>query len=115
MTGWGTPPGVILGSNTFTASTRVDFDPPVAAVGFDVVTLVIGNPVNITIYDAAGDPINGQTGVPGGGQGSFWGVDSDTPIAAVEIIDPTLADVELLDDMEFGDPIPVELQSIVIE
>jgi hypothetical protein len=113
--GWGTPPGVILGSNTFTASTRVDFDPPVAAVGFDVVTLAIGNPVNITIYDAAGDPINGQTGVPGGGQGSFWGVDSDTPIAAVEIIDPTLADVELLDDMEFGDPIPVELQSIVIE
>jgi hypothetical protein len=113
--GFGSPPGIVLGSNTFTASTRVDFDPPVAAVGFDIVTLLGGNPVNITIYDVAGGVINGQTGVPGGAAGSFWGVDSDTPIAAVEIADPTTADVELLDDMEFGNPIPVELQSINIE
>jgi hypothetical protein len=57
--GFGTPPGVILGSNTFTASTRVDFDPPVAAVGFDVITVLSGYPVNITIYDVAGGVING--------------------------------------------------------
>jgi hypothetical protein len=113
--GFGTPPGVILGSNTFNASTRVDFDPPVAAVGFDVITVLSGYPVNITIYDVAGGVINGQTGVPGGAAGSFWGVDSDTPIAAVEIADPSGTDVELLDDMEFGNPIPVELQSINIE
>jgi hypothetical protein len=105
----------VLGSNTFVATTRVDFDPPVAAVGFDVVTLVSGYPVNITIYDAAGAPINGQTGVPGGAQGSFWGVDSDTPIAAVLISDPTGIDIEVLDDMEFGNPIPVELQSFNVE
>lgn len=113
--GLGTPPGVILGSNTFVATTRVDFDPPVAAVGFDVVTVFGGYTVNINIYDASGTLINGQTGVPAGAAGSFWGVDSDTPIGAVEILDPTLADAELLDDMEFGNPIPVELQSINIE
>jgi hypothetical protein len=113
--GFGTPPGVILGSNYFTATTRVDFNPPVAAVGFDVVTVLGGNPVNINIYDAAGALINGQTGVPGGAAGSFWGVDSDTPIAAVEIGDPSGGDVELLDDMEFGVPIPVELQSFNVE
>jgi hypothetical protein len=105
----------VLGSNTFLATTRVDFDPPVAAVGFDVVTLLGGNPVNITIFDAAGAPINGQTGVPAGAAGSFWGVDSTTPIAAVEIGDPSGSDVELLDDMEFGNPIPVELQSFNVE
>lgn len=113
--GFGSPPGIVLGSNTFVATTRVDFDPPVAAVGFDVVTLLSGNPVSINIYDAAGALINGQTGVPGGAAGSFWGVDSDTPIAAVEIADPSGGDVEVLDDMEFGNPIPVELQSFNVE
>jgi hypothetical protein len=113
--GYGTPPGLILGSNYFTAQTRVDFDPPVAAVGFDIVTVLGGNPFNINIYDAAGALINGQTGVAAGAAGSFWGVDSDTPIGAVEIADPTLADIELLDDMEFGNPIPVELQSFNVE
>jgi len=112
--GFGSPPGVILGSNYFTAQTRVDFNPPVAAVGFDVVT-IFGYLVDITIYDVAGNPINGQTGVPGGAAGSFWGVDSDTPIAAVLISEPSGADVELLDDMEFGNPIPVELQSFNVE
>lgn len=113
--GFGSPPGIVLGSNTFSAQTRVDFDPPVAAVGFDIITLTGGGPVDVTIYDVGGQPINGQTGVPGGAAGSFWGVDSDTPIAAVIISDPTLGNVELLDDMEFGNPIPVELQSINIE
>ncbi len=114
--GYGSPAGIVLGSNTFTASTRVDFDPPVAAVGFLVVTLVGGNPVDVTLYDAGGATINGQVGVPGGAAGSFWGVYSDTtPIAAVVVNDPTGADVELLDDMEFGDPVPVELQSLSVE
>jgi len=113
--GFGSPPGIVLGSNTFTATTRIDFDPPVAAVGFDIVTLIGGNPVTVNIYDASGVLINGQTGVAAGAAGSFWGVDSDTPIGAVEILDPTLGDVELLDDMEFGDPVPVELQSFNVE
>jgi len=113
--GFGTPSGVVLGSNTFTAITRIDFDPPVAAIGFDIITVLTGNPVTINLYDAAGTPFASQTSVPGGAAGSFWGVDSDTPIAAIEISDDTGADVELLDDMEFGDPIPVELQSITIE
>ena len=113
--GFGTPPGVILGSNYFTAQTRVDFNPPVAAVGFDVISLLGGYPVDITIYDIAGNPINGQTGVAAGVAGSFWGVDSDTPIGAVLISEPSGADVELLDDMEFGNPIPVELQSFNVE
>jgi len=113
--GFGTPPGLILGSNYFTAQTRVDFNPPVAAVGFDVISLLGGLPVDITIYDAAGGVINGQTGVPAGSAGTFWGVDSDTPIAAVLISEPSGADVEVLDDMEFGNPIPVELQSFNVE
>ncbi len=113
--GFGTPAGVVLGSNTYIASTRVTFDPAVTALGFDIITVLSGNPVDIVIYDAAGAPINSQTGVPAGAAGSFWGVDSDTPIAAVEITDPSQGDVELLDNMEFGDPVPVELQSISIE
>jgi hypothetical protein len=113
--GFGSPPGIVLGSNTFTATTRIDFSPAVSAVGFDIVTLTSGNPVTVNIYDASGVFINGQTDVAAGAAGSFWGVDSTTPIGAVEILDPTLIDVELLDDMEFGDPVPVDLQSFDVE
>lgn len=114
--GFGTPVGVILGSNTFPASARIDFSPPVSAVGFDLVTLIGGVPADITLLDVDGATIDGQTGVPGGAGGSFWGAASPTPIAGILIEDPTGGDVELLDDMEFGTPeVSVALQSISID
>ena len=113
--GFGSPSGVVLGSNSFIASTLVTFSPAVGAVGFDIITLTIGNSVDVVLRDAAGAVINSQTSVPAGAADSFWGVDSDIPIASIEITDPSGGDVELLDNMEFGDPVPVELQSISIE
>jgi len=113
--GFGSPPGVILGSNTFVAQTRLDFSPAVKAVGFDIVTLVAGNSVDIQVYDEAGALLNGQNGVTAGVAGSFWGVDTDLLIGAILITDPSTADVELLDNMEFGVPVPVELQRFTVE
>ena len=108
---------VNVGPNSFTDDASIDFDPPVRAVGLDLLSPIAGAvPFDIEIFG------------PGGSLGTtsafaclvapcFWGVDSDDIGGISSVVFQSLAgDGELFCNVEFGgEPVPVELQSFDVE
>ena len=93
---------VIIGANTFTATTNVLFDGGnVNAVAMDVYTNGIG-PITITLFDLGGGVIGTvPVGTVPSNEPIFVGFTSLTPIASINISDD--GDLgELLDNLYFG-------------
>lgn len=94
-----------VGPNTFTEDTIVRFDPPVNAVGFDMVgDLITPVAANIDFYDAA-DQLLGSAVANGSINGTFFGATSDTPIARIEMLEP-MGGGELFGNLTFGPVAP---------
>jgi hypothetical protein len=94
--------GNAIGPNSFPEGAIFRFDPPVNAVGFDVIGDLVGLVnIGITIYDATGTVID-TTSSTGSLAGQFWGVTSTTPIGRIETVDPDPNGGELFSRMEFG-------------
>lgn len=90
-----------VGPNSFPESTNLRFDPPVNAVGFDLIGGLI-NPVttDVIFYDSA-DQVIGSTSASGSVAGMFFGATSETPIARVEMVEPVDGG-ELFGNLTFG-------------
>lgn len=89
-----------VGPEYFCDNTVLRFDPPVNAVGFDLLELVTP-PLNasISVFDASGSLIE-ATSLTSEGI-AFWGVTSVTPIGRIEVV--AIADGgELVGNLEFG-------------
>jgi PPE-repeat protein len=90
-----------VGPYFFCDSTDIVFDPPVTAVGFDLLELANPYTANIVVSDAFGGPLGSDTVVASTG-GSFWGVTSAVAVGRIEITAPGDG-AELIGNLEFGD------------
>lgn len=107
----------VVGANTFTDLTLVDFNPAVTAVGMDI---LIGAPapgdVTLTALDAAGGAIGSFTITTTAVDTTvFAGFTAATPVAQV-IVDGVGGGGELMDNLYFGSagapPEPVQVPTL---
>jgi len=92
----------VVGPSSFTDHAVWRFDPPVTAVGFDVVgDLIAAVNVDINIFDVGGNML-GTTTSAGTNPGTFFGVTSTTPIGRIETVEPA-GGGELFSGLVFGD------------
>jgi hypothetical protein len=104
---------VAVGPNTFTDHGEMQFNPPVEAVGFDLNSNVPGS-YTIEIFGPGGSL--GTTTAPGAIPAIFWGVDTSDPGGISRITTNSAAgNGELYCNVAFGQPVPVELQTFVVE
>jgi hypothetical protein len=104
---------VAVGPNTFTDNGEMQFNPPVQAVGFDLLSNVAAT-YNIEVFGPGGSL--GTTTAPGAIPGIFWGVDTSSPGGISRITTSNVGSAgELYCNVAFGQPVPVELQSFVVE
>jgi hypothetical protein len=117
-TGFLGAPFNVVGPNTFTDDSQFIFDPPVSAVGMDLVLGLVGSPtvLNIDIFDENGALLASTTSPSPAVALSFWGVSSDTPIGKIEFSSTDSAGAELFGNIAFGSyaPVPVSNWAIVI-
>jgi subtilisin-like proprotein convertase family protein len=119
-TGGGSPDGLValgvgfagsasdqVAANTFIDSFELLFDPPVTAVGGELVHyLGASQTINITIFDENDVQIGSTTGTGTSGAGTFWGVFSDVPIGRINMLSiaPAGDGAEGMDNVTFGTP-----------
>lgn len=92
-------------ANTFVDSFELVFDPPVTAVGGELVHYTgASQTINITIFDANDVQIGSTTGTGTSGAGTFWGVFSAVPIGRVNFLSvaPAGDGAEGMDNITFG-------------
>lgn len=101
----GTPFNVV-GPNTFTDNMRLDFNPNVTAVGFDLIGDLVG-PLTATvdIYGAGG--LIGSTNVVGSSTGTFWGVIANEQITRIDITSTTPDGGELIGNLAYGTAVQI--------
>lgn len=113
----GTPFNVV-GPNTYTDDSQFIFDPPVSAVGLDLVLGLVATPaaLNIDIYDENGALLASTTSPSPAVSQSFWGVSSNTPIGKIEFSSTDPSGAETFGNIAFGGyvPVPVSNWAIVI-
>jgi len=92
-------PSIVTGANTFSDFMYLDFLPGVSWVGFDLLSDLAPEMIDIRIYDELGRlwPAQGAAGIPG----EFWGVVSGIPIDRIEI-EAMSGSGELIDNLAFG-------------
>jgi hypothetical protein len=100
-----------VGPFFFCDSTVLVFDPPVNAVGFDLLELANPYTASIDVFDAAGGPLGSDTVVPSTG-GTFWGATSAVVIGRIEITAPGDG-AELIGNLEFGDAASLNAISVL--
>ena len=107
-------PCVSVGPNVFSDAAELQFSPPVVAVGLDFESNNGAVPYTLTVFGPGGSL--GSTTHSGGIPGAFWGVDTSDPggISRVTFTAPG-DNGELLCNVAFGQPVPVELQSFTIQ
>lgn len=103
-TGYAGSTSKVVISNTFIASNILTFNPPVTAVGFDVIEFMGGTSCNIEIYNASSTLIASTTS-SSSNSGVFWGVTSTTPISRI-VIFSTSNGAEGADNIAFGNTAP---------
>lgn len=106
-------PCVSVGPTTFADAGELQFNPPVEAVGFDFESNS-GAPFTLTVFGPGGSL--GSTTHSGGIPGAFWGVDTSDAggISRITFSSPG-ENGELVCNVAFGQPVPVELQSFTIQ
>ena len=106
-------PCVSVGPLNFGDEGELQFDPPVEAVGFDFESSN-GVPFTFTVFGPGG-PLGTATH-SGGIPGAFWGVDTSDAggISRITFSAPG-QNGELVCNVAFGQPVPVELQSFTIQ
>ena len=90
-----------VGPHFFCDSTILRFDPPVNAVGLDLIELLTPVNADIAVFDPEGG-LMGTDQAVGSTGGAFWGATSSTGIGRVEIV-AALDGGELLTNLEFGE------------
>ncbi len=90
----------IVVANYFPDSEIITFNPPVTAVGLDVIEFMGGSSCTINIYNASSGLIASTTSVSSA-TGVFFGVTSSTPIGSIEIFS-TSNGAEGADNIAFG-------------
>jgi hypothetical protein len=107
-------PCVSVGPNVFSDASELQFSPPVVAVGLDFESNNGGVPFTLTVFGPGGSL--GSTTHSGGIPGAFWGVDTSDPGGISRVTFSAPGDNgELLCNVAFGQPVPVELQSFTIQ
>ncbi|MFN7973252.1 MAG: hypothetical protein U0166_13055 [Acidobacteriota bacterium] len=103
-------------SNYFTDNTDYLLvnTPTPFAFGIDLQAFFTGVTLTITLFNGA--TLIGTYTSPSSNAGVFWGITDDTnPCTRVNVTDPSGANAEGGDNLEFGVLIPVELQSFEVE
>jgi hypothetical protein len=110
-------PSIQFGSNTFVDALVLRFSsPPALAAGMDIACHFNAATVDIEILDSGGGVLGATTSACSNA-GTFWGVAATgNVIGSIRIIDPSLNEAELIDNIAFGyDPIGVTLQTTVVD
>lgn len=94
----------VVGPNTFTDNMNLFFDPPVQAVGFDLLQPLTPYGFTISVYDENGDFLGSATS-PATAE-EFWGVSSDTPIGEILFVGDNSNGAELIGNLAFGNDAP---------
>jgi len=90
-----------VGPSSFVDDAVFNFNPPVTAVGFDVIGDLTGSVnLNVEIFDDNGNSL-GITTASGSNPGTFFGVTSSIPIGRIETVEPN-GNGELFSDLVFG-------------
>jgi hypothetical protein len=111
-TGYIGVPFNVVGPNTFSDDSQFIFDPPVSAIGMDIVIPSGIDALNIDIYDENG-VLLGSTTSPAVAQ-SFWGVSSNTPIGKVEFSGGNSGTAETFGNIAFGNSVSVPISNWAI-
>ncbi len=90
-----------LVSNTFVDMTEMVFDPPIAAVGADLISYLSADSPNMTVYDGTDTEVGTDTGSSTNASGSFWGVFCPGLIGRVNMHTPS-DQAEGFDNVSFG-------------
>lgn len=109
-------PSIQFGSNTFVDALVLRFETPILATGMDIACHFNATTVDIEIFDEGGGVL-GVTSSACSNAGTFWGVaTSNALIGSVRIIDPSLNEAELIDNVAYVFlPISVTLQTAVVD
>ena len=100
-------PSIIALANTFADYNTLMFDPPVKAVGMDVVDLLGSSSCDIYAYDQ-GLNLLASVNITIGQTATFWGIHSDTPIGSIELHS---TGGEGADNIAFGAGAPVPVSN----
>ncbi|MEM1080056.1 MAG: hypothetical protein AAGH65_00590, partial [Pseudomonadota bacterium] len=107
---FGTPSQSVV-ANTFADSLNITFDVPQALVALDVVNFTAEDAVDVSFFDAT-DTLIGTLNGPVGPAGAFLGVQSETPIARVNVFTVSGAGAEGGDNICFSNSSLLDSQPV---